>query len=81
MLPAAEAALCDMQDAIADNLTGLLRDLKQEIKPAAVLAELSGAAVAGHNGNTANVDQKEVNALTLMAKEVKDRAQTDSMLP
>jgi hypothetical protein len=81
MVPAAEAALWDMQDAIADNLTGLLRDLKHEIKPAAVLVELSGTAVAGHNGHTANVDQKEVSALTSMAKEVKDRAQTESMLP
>jgi hypothetical protein len=57
-----------------------LQDLKQEIKPAAGLAEIFGTAFVGSNSNTANVDQKQVTALSSMAREAKDRAQIESML-
>ena len=59
IVPAAEAALSEMHDAIAEVSTELLLDLKQEIKPA-VLAEVSATAVAASKPNTATADQKEL---------------------
>jgi hypothetical protein len=79
IVPAAEAALSEMHDAIAEVSTGLLLDLKQEIKPA-VLAEVSATAVAASKPNTATVDQKEATTLTLTAEEEKEHEQTESVL-
>jgi hypothetical protein len=63
IIPAAEAALLEMRDAMAGVWTGLLPDIKQEIKPA-VVAEVSATVVTVNKLNTANIDQKEVVTLT-----------------
>jgi hypothetical protein len=80
IMPAAEAALSDMHDAIAKVSRGLLPDLKQEIKPV-VLAEVSATAVAVSKTNTANVDQKEATLTsTAEEEEEKDNEQMESVL-
>jgi hypothetical protein len=78
IVPAAETALLEMHDAIAELSTGLLPDLKQETKPT-VPAEVCAIAVAASKSYTANVDQKEATLIST-AEEDKGHEQTESLL-
>ncbi|AFU57508.1 MAG: hypothetical protein QXX64_02110 [Nitrososphaera sp.] len=57
MMPAAEAALEEMHDAISKVSSGLPADLRQEIEPA-ILAE-AVAAIAAGNASAAVIEAKE----------------------
>lgn len=67
MMPAAEAALEEMHDAISKISTGLTEGLRKEIEPA-ILAELTAAIAADSYNAIADIEMKE-DALLLKEKE------------
>jgi hypothetical protein len=58
MMPAAEAALEEIHDAISKVSTGLPAELRQEIEPG-ILAEVTAAITAGSIRTAAGVEVKE----------------------
>ena len=67
MVPAAEAALEEMLDAISKVASGLPAELRQEIEPA-IFAEVTAAMAAG-NANAATIEVKEEAAPAQEEKE------------
>jgi hypothetical protein len=67
MVPAAEAALEEMHDAISKVSSGLHAELRQEIEPG-ILAEVTAAIAAG-SANTTSIEVKAEESALAQGKE------------